>query len=200
MRESVSILSDAHYLSFASILEVCTLLYYEMNFDANFDALLQTVLADVPNVYDDIPDLDLIDLIDDDINEFVCITEDDRLHVRNIEKEGIPQSTMRQQISHVKRFRAYLEEKSLTCDFEAIPNDLLNDYLCVFYGSLLKENGEFYRPKSLICIRAALHRHLNSADVNANVSFLYESAKDSGILVHFYNLILFLLPGQYNRR
>lgn len=48
----------------------------------------------------------------------------------------------------------------------------LNDYLRLFYSSLRKLDGTYYAPKSLICIRAAIQRHLVSPAVNRNVNII----------------------------
>ena len=49
---------------------------------------------------------------------------------------------------------------------------MLNNYLRLFYSQLRTENGLYYAPASLLCIRAAIHRHLTSAEYNRNVDIL----------------------------
>eukprot|EP00057_Strongylocentrotus_purpuratus_P027202 XP_011681676.1 PREDICTED: uncharacterized protein LOC105446476 [Strongylocentrotus purpuratus] len=61
-------------------------------------------------------------------------------------------------------FRAYLAEKGLPTDFEALDKNELAAILSRFYLEARRVNGEFYKYSSLNNIRAGLNRHLK--DVN----------------------------------
>ena len=49
-----------------------------------------------------------------------------------------------------------------------VPKSILDTYLRFYYSSLRTKDGRFYAPKSLICIRASIHRYfqLNRPSVN----------------------------------
>lgn len=89
-----------------------------------------------------------------------------------IEKEAMPTSTKKQTENYVNKFRRFLEENNLSPNFEEIPNRILNDYLRFFYSKLRKSDGGMYSPATLVCIRAAIHRHLTSAEVNKKINIL----------------------------
>ena len=102
-----------------------------------------------------------------------CIlTEQEEEELIKLEKSAQPTSTQNQTKKWVNLFKDFLTEKELCPDFERIPSQLLNDYLRLFYSHLKKKDGTFYAPASLICIRAALHRHLQSPEVNSTVNIL----------------------------
>lgn len=84
------------------------------------------------------------------------------------ERQGIPKSSLKQMENTVKRFTAFLSEKKLSTDLKNIPISVLNNYLRYFYSTLRTNDGKFYAPPTLICFRAALHRHflLIRQDVN----------------------------------
>lgn len=102
---------------------------------------------------------------EDDLSE---VPQDVMDELNEIEKEGIPHSSMRQMTENVKRFSDFLIGKNLSTDLKNIPIAILKDYLRFFYSCLRTKDNMFYAPASLICIRAALHRYfmLNRPDVN----------------------------------
>ena len=88
-----------------------------------------------------------------------------------LENNSVSSSTDCQTKKWVAKFRRFLEEKKLSVSFEEVPLSVLNDYLRLFYASLKTVDGQYYAPASLICIRAALHRHLTSASCNKKIIF-----------------------------
>lgn len=90
-----------------------------------------------------------------------------------LEKSNIPKSTLDQTKRHVESFRKFLEGRSLCTAFETVPENILNDYLRLFYANLRTKDQKYYSASSLICIRAAIHRHLTSVDVNRNINILH---------------------------
>ena len=90
-----------------------------------------------------------------------------------LEKSNVPKSTSDQTRRHVESFRKFLEERHLCTAFETVPENILNDYLRLFYANLRTKDQKYYSASSLICIRAAIHRHLTSVDVNRNINILH---------------------------
>jgi hypothetical protein len=80
--------------------------------------------------------------------------------------EEAPKRTLAQTKLYSERFRTFLLKHGLPINFENIPERYLSQYLRFFYSELRKEDGSFYSPPSLICIRAAIHRHLTTAPIN----------------------------------
>ena len=90
-----------------------------------------------------------------------------------LEKSNIPKSTNDQTKRHVESYRKFLEDRNLCTEFETVPENILNDYLRLFYANLRTKDQKYYCASSLICIRAAIHRHLTSVDVNRNINILH---------------------------
>ena len=90
-----------------------------------------------------------------------------------MKKSSISKSTDRQTQQHIKRFRNFLKDRGLCTTFETAPNEMLNNYLRLFYSQLRTDKGMYYAPASLLCIRAAIHRHITSAEHNRNVDILH---------------------------
>ena len=85
-----------------------------------------------------------------------------------LKKSNIPKSTSDQTKRHAELFRKILEDRNLYTEFETVPENMLNDYLRLFYTNLKTKDQKYYSASSLICIRAAIHRHLTSVHVNRN--------------------------------
>ena len=100
------------------------------------------------------------------------LTEDQEKYLLNLEKAAIPASTDNQTKKWAQKFKKFLISKNLSPYFEKVPSKVLNDYLRLFYANLKKNDGTFYAPASLICIRAAIHRHLKSPEVNSTFNIL----------------------------
>ena len=81
-------------------------------------------------------------------------------------------------------FKDFLSEKGLQPNFEAVPATVLCDYLRLFFGNLKKKDGTYFAPSSLICIRASIHRHLTSVDINSNYDIIngIEFRRSNGVL------------------
>ena len=62
--------------------------------------------------------------------------------------------------------------QSLSQDIEEMPATFLNKYLRLFYFSLKCKGGSLYTPRSLIGIRAAIHRYLISPNMDRNINIL----------------------------
>ena len=93
-----------------------------------------------------------------------------------LERSGIPQSSLKQMESVTTRFTKFLSEKNLSTDLVNIPISILNNYLRYFYSELRTKQGLYYAPASLICFRAGLHRHFLfiRKDVNIISDHLFE--------------------------
>jgi len=109
-------------------------------------------------------------------NEFPEVDESVLRELDKIESDGIPKSTARQTLDSVKKFRTFLQQKGLCVQFEKVPCKILNDYLRLFYSELKRKDGLSYSPSSLIGIRAGLHRHLKSPDVNSEMNIISDDS------------------------
>ena len=109
-------------------------------------------------------------------NEFPEVDDSVLRELDKIESDGVPKSTARQTLDSVKKFRKFLEQKGLCVEFEKVPCKILNDYLRLFYSELRRKDGLSYSPSSLIGIRAGLHRHLKSPDVNSETNIISDDA------------------------
>ena len=72
-----------------------------------------------------------------------------------------------------------------------MPAKILSDYLRLFYGNLKKLDGTFFAPSSLICIRASIHRHLTSVEINSDYDIV------NGIQFRRANGVLKAMIGKY---
>ena len=59
-------------------------------------------------------------------------------------------------------FKKFLIKANLNPNFETLRREVLADYITWFYTSLRTRNGHFYAPATLLCIRAAIQRHLRT--------------------------------------
>ena len=100
------------------------------------------------------------------------LSPEQEIFLTELENNSVSFSTDCQTKKWVATFRRFLEEKKLSVSFEEVPLSVLNDYLRLFYASLKTVDGQYYAPASLICIRAALHRHLTSASCNKKINIL----------------------------
>lgn len=106
------------------------------------------------------------------IEEYSTLDRDITVQMDDLEKELTPKGTQHQTISHIRKFKTFLESKKLSTNIEAMPVRFLADYLRYFYFSLRCKDGSFYAPRSLVGIRASVHRYLTSSDVNRQVNIL----------------------------
>ena len=104
---------------------------------------------------------------------YESLDEDQLKLLENLEKDAIPLGTSYQTQRHTTMFRHFLSSKGLSENFEKAPVKILCDYLRLFYANVRTKTGELYSPSSLICIRASIHRHLTSVEVNRNVDILH---------------------------
>ena len=140
----------------------------------------------------------ITELTDDYFNELKAATEDypdlsdtQIKDLEELEKKNIPFTTDIQTKRYVRMFKEFLDEKDLCSQFEKVPDALLCNYLRLFYSQLRMKNGEFFSPSTLICIRAAIHRHLTSVSVDRHVNILHgEEFKRA-------NSVLKSMAGQY---
>ena len=92
--------------------------------------------------------------------------------LRNAEKESIPRSTAKQTMSHIKKFKSFLQSHNLSTHIENIPDKYLNDYLSFFFYNLRTNEGKLYSPSSLICFRASIQRYLSGPEVNRKINII----------------------------
>jgi len=88
------------------------------------------------------------------------------------EEASIPQSTKFSTDQHVFKFKAFLSSKGLSTNIESMPASFLSNYLRLYYFRLRCKDGRPYAPRSLIGIRAAIHRYLISPKVNRPINIL----------------------------
>jgi len=94
------------------------------------------------------------------------------------ENSSIPMSTKFNTKQHVTKFKTFLSSKGLSTNIEQMPVSFLALYLRYFYFHLRCKDGRPYSPRSLIGIRAAIHRYLTSAEINRCVNILKDSEFD----------------------
>ena len=124
----------------------------------------------------------LLELSDDFLNEFSSPESlleeysdlEDRIttEMNDAEKANIPNSTAFSTKQWVGKFKNFLNMKNLSENIETMPVRFLSQYLRYFYYSLLRKDGRPYAPRSLIGIRAAIHRYLSGPEVNRNINIL----------------------------
>ena len=121
----------------------------------------------------------LIELSNDFLNSIAWTDQEDSVlskeqeeELQRLELTSVSKSTAEQTNKWVNHFRRFLLEKKLCEDFERVPDSILNNYLRLYYASLRRGDGAYYAPASLICVRAAIHRHLVSAEINRKIDIL----------------------------
>lgn len=100
------------------------------------------------------------------------LSKEQEEELQRLELSSVSKSTAAQTIKWVNHFKRFLLEQKLCEDFEKVPDSILNNYLRLYYATLRREDGTYYAPASLICIRAAIHRHLVSAEINCKIDIL----------------------------
>ena len=88
------------------------------------------------------------------------------------EASVIPSSTKLSTEREAKKFKNFLIENNLSDKIESMPSSVLSKYLRFYYFKLQAKNGKPYAPRTLISIRAAIHRYLISAAVNRNINII----------------------------
>jgi hypothetical protein len=94
----------------------------------------------------------------------------------SLELESVSRKTLEQTTAYVRRFREFLVSKGLPERFEVLPERYLCQYLRYWYSELKKGDGTYYSPPTLICMRAAISRHLTSSPTNRAVDILNSKA------------------------
>lgn len=105
--------------------------------------------------------------------ETIEISEEEKQHLIELEKECIPMSTQQQTNQHIKKLKKFLTDKGLCTDIQMVPEKILCDYLRLFYSELRTDKGGFYSPSSLICFRASIQRYLSSPEVNCTMDIIH---------------------------
>lgn len=156
------------------------------------DDLVEFVTNESANRYMIELDATFISSLNDTDNLDNVLTPEQNEYLTNLEKEAIATSTRIQTKTWIAKFRAFLEKHHYSVCFEKVPNTILNDYLRLFYSQLRTNKGEYYAPASLICVRAAIHRHLTSAECNNNINILTgdEFKRANGVLKAMVKLYL----------
>ena len=165
-------------ISFLSFSDLTTSL--EMNFDNIPNGMISGLSGDMLDFVTEVSNERYVYELDQRFfNELEAIenvdstlSKEQEEELIQLEKSAQPASTQNQTQKWVKKFKDFLTEKKLCPNFETVPMQMLNDYLRLFYSSLKKNDGTFYAPASLICIRSALHRHLQSPEINSTLNIL----------------------------
>lgn len=105
-------------------------------------------------------------------NEYAELPEEIISELSDAEKSATPKGTQYQTNAHVRKFKTFLKDKGLSEDIEVMPVRFLANYLRYFYYNLKCKDGSFYAPRSLVSIRASIHRYLTSPTVNRTVNIL----------------------------
>ena len=88
------------------------------------------------------------------------ITPDIIKELNDLERECVPKSSLKQMNNEISRFTKFLSDKKLSTEILKVPPAILDTYLRYYYSSLRTKDGQFYAPKTLICVRASIHRYL----------------------------------------
>ena len=91
------------------------------------------------------------------------------------ESAVIPPSTKLSTEREAKKFKHFLIENNLSDKIESMPASVLSKYLRFYYFKLHAKNGKPYAPRTLISIRAAIHRYLVSPAVNRNINIIKDN-------------------------
>ena len=86
------------------------------------------------------------------------------------EASVVPTSTKLSTEREAKKFKNFLIENNLSGKIETMQASVLSQYLILYNFKLQGKNGKPYSPRTLITIRAAIHRYLVSPTINRNVN------------------------------
>lgn len=130
----------------------------------NEERVLQNLMSN-----DDV-DLDLYipELEESDL--FFDLDETTVNSLNEMEIEEVPRSTKSHTKAYAQKFKSFLVSKQLPDCIETMPLRYLNQYLRLFYASLRKDDGNYYSPSTLACIRAAINRYLTKAPHNREIN------------------------------
>lgn len=88
-----------------------------------------------------------------------CVIEEIINEMDELQLENTPISTRRQENWSLRRFQQTLEKKKTSCDLDNCSVEKLAVALRIFYAFVRREqNGQFYSPATLICLRAGMFR------------------------------------------
>lgn len=136
-------------------------------------------------IMDELPENISVDCLFDSVNDIDKLSSDEQSlssqmqaqiqeEMNKFERSHRSESSVIQERVHVKKFEEFLQLKNLDCDFKAISASDLNFRLRYFYSQLKKNNGECYSGSSLLCIRAALHRHFSTSPLNREFNIMQD--------------------------
>ena len=101
---------------------------------------------------------------------FLDLDENVNEELNKLEEQEIPNTTRAQTLSYARKFKIFLQSKSLPDCIETMPVRYLNQYLRFWYSSLRKPDGSFYSPSTLACIRAGVNRYLSKTPCNRPIN------------------------------
>lgn len=125
-----------------------------------FTGLTDSQTAEIIESTADFDDTSYPDLSDEIMRE-IAKTEEDAKNKR----------TSDQTKQYVSKFKSFLRDEKLPTNIEEMPVKYLSQYLRFWYSKLSRQDGNFYSPSTLICMRAGIHRYL-SADIGRQVNIL----------------------------
>ena len=147
------------------------------------DSMLDFVIQESNNRYITELDKSYLAALSTSESMETVLTEQQEEMLNELEKSALSTSTENQTKKWVSKFRSFLEDQKLSVCFEEVPPRILNDYLRLFYSSLRTLEGTFYAPASLVCIRAAIQRHISlTCKTNLNILSGDEFHKANGVL------------------
>lgn len=119
---------------------------------------------------------DLDTFMDENENQYQELPNKILNELIEAEKSNTPKVTQSQTNAHIRKLKLFLKDNGLSEDIENMPVRFLADYLRYFYYTLKCKDGSFYAPRSLVSIRASIHRYLTSPMVNRNINVLNDQA------------------------
>ena len=94
------------------------------------------------------------------------------LELNAMEKDNANKGTASQTDYYVSKFKRFLTSQQLQDTIETMPVRYLVQYLRLGYAKSAKSNGETFAPSTLICMRAAIQRYLNSSELQRNINII----------------------------
>lgn len=72
----------------------------------------------------------------------------------------------------MRTFSEWLKATNRDTAFEKLPDEILDTYLCQFFGEVQKQNGQPYSKSAMINLRSGLNRYLQSPPNNRIINLM----------------------------
>ena len=143
-------------------------------------------IVDIRSFLRDEENLPLLDITESDFsnaqtsaqssNASITLPSQVQSNLEALELSAIPTSTLSQQKRFSQKFTEFLKEKNFSSDFSNLSKSELCDILKYFYSELRTNDGKFYSPASLNCIRAALFRFFRQPPLSLDFDIINDVA------------------------